>query len=387
MNENPLTGKVQRCFSVTGLVALITALLIVLLPASTCFSAGLWGPQGVDVCSAYAFQDESCIVSDGAGGAIISWTDERAPDYYYNIYAQRVDPSGNVLWAQLGVPVYVGAYNAYDPQSVSDGAGGAIITWRDYRNGTSHIFVQRINSAGQVLWTANGVAVGTAGSSNNQRITTDGAGGAIITWYDDRNGNSDIFAQRINASGTAVWPANGVQICTAAGSQYDPRIVPGGSGSAVITWEDDRNVDSQYDIYAQKVSTAGAAQWTADGVPVSTAAGDKYNPMITASGSGDSIITWADERSGEYPNVYAQKLNAQGAVQWAGNGVVVCNADGGQEDPNIVSDDAGGAIIAWHDIRSDSQLIYAQKINSNGTAGWAANGVPVNSTYAGWEPI
>jgi hypothetical protein len=43
----------------------------------------------------------------------------------------------------------------------------------------------------------------------------------------------------------------------------------------------------------------------------------------------------------------------------------------------IVSDNAGGAIIAWRDTRSVNWDVYAQRVNASGVAQWTANGVPL----------
>ncbi|MCX7715874.1 MAG: T9SS type A sorting domain-containing protein, partial [Endomicrobia bacterium] len=138
---------------------------------------------------------------------------------------------------------------------ISDGLGGAIITWQDRRNSVdSDIYAQRIDKDGNVKWTINGVAISIA--TNNQRspqIISDGLGGAIITWQDARNGvDYDIYAQRIDKDGNVKWTINGVAIYTATDNQMSPQIVSDGLGSAIITWEDDRN--SNWDIYAQRIS-------------------------------------------------------------------------------------------------------------------------------------
>ena len=55
-------------------------------------------------------------------------------------------------------PISTAAWYQESPQSVSDGAGGAIITWQDSRSGQfKDIYAQRINSAGVWQWTAQGV--------------------------------------------------------------------------------------------------------------------------------------------------------------------------------------------------------------------------------------
>jgi hypothetical protein len=61
-----------------------------------------------------------------------------------------------------------------------------------------------------------------------------------------------------------------------------------------------------YQIYAQRVDSSGAPQWTADGFPICTATGIKDFPQITGDGAGGAIITWQDERSGT-KDIYAQK--------------------------------------------------------------------------------
>src|SRR5262249_52712043 len=151
-------------------------------------------------------------------------------------------------------------YYQYAPMLATDGAGGAIVTWYDLRSvSSSDIYVQRVNASGVTQWTANGVALCIAANDQSSpKIASDGAGGAFVTWQDLRSGSS-IYAQRVNASGAPQWGADGNSVCTVGGSQY-PTIVADGSGGAVITWENYRI--SSYDIYVQLVNASGIPQWT-----------------------------------------------------------------------------------------------------------------------------
>ena len=162
------------------------------------------------------------------------------------------------LWAQgiADVPVCTAAGEQNAPQLTSDGAGGAIITWEDYRAGNADIYAQRVNATGATLWTANGVAVCTAaGGQSAPQLISDGAGGAIITWYDYRAGNYDIYVQRVSASGAVHWTSDGVAVCTAAGNQEYPELVSDGTGGAIIVWQSYRAGST--DIYAQLVDALG----------------------------------------------------------------------------------------------------------------------------------
>ena len=64
-------------------------------------------------------------------------------------------------WTANGTLLCDAANNQYTPQIVSDGTGGAIVAWRDLRNGTNFdIYAQHVLASGVVdpAWTAIGTA-------------------------------------------------------------------------------------------------------------------------------------------------------------------------------------------------------------------------------------
>jgi len=327
------------------------------------------------ICTATGGQQDAMIVSDGSGGAIIAWDDVRSG--YYHIYAERINAAGSICWTLDGVAICTAAGNQQNPVLVSDGLGGAIITWMDSRNGNYDIYAQRINASGAIQWTTNGIAVCTAAADQYfPVIIADDAGGAIVAWQDNRSGNFDIYAQRINASGTVQWNANGAAICVEPGGQDAMTLAGDGAGGAIITWEDIRG-GSYYDIYAQRINAAGAVQWTANGVIVCSAAASQQSPTIVSDGVGGAIIAWYDLRSVS-SHIYAQRVNASGAVQWTADGVAICTAAGNQTTPVIAGDGSRGAIIAWKDGRGIFDYdLYAQRIDASGSVQWATNGVAI----------
>ncbi|MFI5251323.1 MAG: T9SS type A sorting domain-containing protein [Bacteroidota bacterium] len=346
--------------------------------------AAQWNSNGVAICTIAGDQSNPAIAPDGVGGAIITWQDHRNGSNY-DVYAQHVNASGLLRWLTGGVPVCTVAGDQISPTIVSDDSGGAIIAWQDYRSGTNwDIYTQRITVSGTPQWTGTGVPICTAaGDQILPTIVSDGAGGAIITWQDGREGSSQnlTYAQRVNASGVVQWTANGVVVTPTAGLhfQYDPRIVSDGSGGAIITWWDYRGIDK--DIYAQHINAAGTLIWTTNGVYLTVALNDQDNPAIISDGSAGAIITWQDTRNDlNHPDIYAQSVNAAGTAQWTTNGVAICTAIGDQSSPSIVSDGAGGAIITWQDNRSGSNYdVYAQAVNSSGTVLWKTDGAPIST--------
>ena len=342
----------------------------------------LWTVDGAALCTASGGQAGPTLVSDGAGGAIVVWLS--GGSISRDIYAQRILADGTVHWTADGVALCTVTGRGLPCLTIAaDGAGGAIVTWDDGRNGNNDIYAQRISAEGTVQWTADGVALCTAsGSQLWSTSVSDGAGGVIVVWQDWRGADFDIYAQRISADGTVRWAADGVALCTANDRQQTPTIVSDGAGGAIVTWDDARSGSDNRDIYAQRISAEGTVQWAADGVALCTATGIQQAPTIISNGVSGAIVTWMDSRYGTNNSLYVQRISAAGTVQWAPNGVALCTATGQQEIPTITSDGAGGAIVTWEEARSGNWGIYAQRISAGGTVHWTTNGVALCSATA-----
>jgi hypothetical protein len=289
-----------------------------------------------------------------------------------------VRAGGILLWQPTGVPISTAPSGQFDPKAVSDGSGGAIIAWQDYRTGTNRdIYAQRVNSAGQVQWATDGVPVSTAsGDQQAPAIASDGQGGAIIVWQDKRNGTDfNIYAQRVLSTGISLWNTNGITICSAVGIQDYPQIASDGQGGAIIVWEDNRSGD-HYDVYAQRVSANGTVLWTSNGVSLNDVMPFPQSPpypTIMNDGDEGAYIAWAHS---ENFSVYAraQHVLSDGVPIWNSGGITVGLSQGAY--PTLASDGDKGAIVAW-----GSSSFYAQHVLPNGTLAWGTNGITLNIGY------
>jgi hypothetical protein len=118
----------------------------------------------------------------------------------------------------------------------------------------------------------------------------------------------------------AAWPADtliNVPLCTAPGDQTSTRIVSDGAGGAIVTWQDYRSGTS-YDIYAERVSAAGAPQWAASGVAVGAVAGDQQNPAWFPDGAGGRSSPGRTTASGK--PISTPSGERRGVPQWTANG-------------------------------------------------------------------
>lgn len=336
----------------------------------------LWTANGVAVCTATRFQGDPKLTSDGAGGVIVAWYDERSATSWTAIYAQGVDSNGATRWTTNGVSVATATGNQMRPVLTPDGSGGAIIAWEEGRAATFlDIVVQRLSANGAQQWGTSGVSLTSLPTDEERpQIICDGAGGAIIAWLDTRNVvANDIYAQRVNSQGNAQWITQGTPICISAATKADQRTASDGAGGAYLVWTN--NDAGMRDIYAGRIDSAGVTYWQTFGIPVCADPGWQEKPGIIPDGAGGAIVVWEDARSG-LTDLYAQRFNALGQMLWTPNGVAISTAPSAQYVPQIASDGARGAIIAWEDLRNGSHYDnYAQQINANGQLG-VVTGVP-----------
>jgi hypothetical protein len=201
------------------------------------------------------------IAPDGSGGGYVAWDSWISPTR--SLHIQKVDPAGNLLWGPDGVVVHEWP----DPSrwgvplwAFADGAGGTTVVWQS--SDETEIFAQRVDAEGTLLWGPSPVKVSLGlGDLATPSLAADGEGGVLISWgrglsYEDRK----VYAQKIDSEGRVRWSPGGEPIATGPGNKYvpnGPRITHDGLGGAVISWTDERTVEFASDVYAQGISAGG----------------------------------------------------------------------------------------------------------------------------------
>lgn len=286
----------------------------------------LWEANGVPVYSGEGDQYDPVLIADGEGGAIFAWWDISTPDW--NIFAQRLSANGTPLWnsgtdSENGpIPLCTAVGNQGAPIAANDGNGGVFFVWSDYRNDPqfytrAQLYAQHITAQGEALWEKDGIPVCELQVNQQQpHCIPDGTGGFIVTWWDERNIFADLYAQRIDANGQVLWGGedvdlqNGIPICTEAGVQRLPRLVPTDNAGVIVYWLDYREDfgDSTEDaIYAQRLDAEGTPLWEIDGIPVCSAPKEQISPQAVATGLDAAIVVWSDARGPDY-DIYIQRV-------------------------------------------------------------------------------
>lgn len=338
----------------------------------------LWAPDGLVINDVAGGQFRPKIISDEKGGTIIVWAKSSGGFYGYDLYAQRIDSDGNLLWNPNGVAVAVSSATDSFHKIIPDGNGGAIVTWTRVPSGggEANIYAQRFDADGNMLWTANGIAVcSSIGTQAWSKLVSDSDGGAIIAWEDGRNGSgvNDIYAQRIDKNGVALWTTDGVPVCADPSYQTVTEIGADGNGGAVITWEDNRTGSSV--IFGQRINSAGEVQWAANGKLLSPPSTICEKPILCFDNAENIYLVWTTQVQATETNIGSQKIDLDGNPLWGIAGVDICLAPSYQLEISVIHNIAGGIIVTWQDLRNNPDAdIYAQWIDNNGNLKWLSNG-------------
>jgi hypothetical protein len=242
------------------------------------------------------------------------------------------------------------------------------------------MFAQKFAAAdGANLWGDDPITVEDASAGGLQfgnfpPFVYDGAGGAVFVWYTQAG---QVKAQHVDASGTPLFPQNGVLASTDASQNhfepdgaYDPA-----TGDIYIVWrETDLLTQNQIGVNAQRIDSTGARRWTDSGlvlVPLAAFVDEtEMTALPVADAGGGFVAAWASDGPPNPTPLHATRLDADGNYVWPGNIVDFST------EPNDTARLAGTvgnfgyfAYVWTADASSGSGDVHAQNVNPDGTLG------------------
>ncbi len=273
------------------------------------------------------------------------------------------------------------------PKAAATPDGGSWVAWFDNASGNYDVYLQRYDSKGHAVFPVGGMLVsGHAQSSSlvNWDLIADAAGAAVLAFTDTRaGGDLDVYLYKIGADGSFLWGANGVAASANADFEADPRLALASDGDVVVVWS---FLGSPAAVRMQRYDAAGTALLAAGGLTVASEAGRSPGfAEIAPSASGDVIVSWVRDINffTSVKHLRAQRFDAAGAPQWPAP-VEVFDAHNLPiaYAPQLLADGAGGAVLCWHASNPATNLFdgYVQRLSSAGAELYGHNGVPISST-------
>ncbi len=402
---HPMLSSASLKKITTLLLALVIFNLIAMLPTKAAGTVE-WSASGQRITTgvtATTDQTGQEMVRTSEGDYIIVWLDSRNTGNYTgtaeegtldtDIYAQKIDNQGTIQWTANGEALETSTRGSLISNAnltiVADNAGGAFVGWINDNNQTdqTRLHILHLESDGDIDWTSD-VDDATAANASIS-LLADATTGVFAAWASGTP-TSDVLVTHINNLGNIAtnWtPGASLNInSTATHNEYDPELVTSGAGGVIVSYQYVSS-GNQYELYYKKVSSTGTA---GSAITIAASALDEATHKSMSDGSGGIITVFqvSDPADATSKNIYAQRVNSSDSAIWGANGTAISTATGNQTNPVLTTDNntpTSGAMFAWEDNRSGTLEIYAQKINTNGTVQWAANGLAVSNTGDGVE--
>ncbi|MBK8982652.1 MAG: T9SS type A sorting domain-containing protein [Ignavibacteria bacterium] len=316
-----------------------------------------WPQLGADIYNA---------VSDGSGGIIVTYQVTWGGGTTV-IFAQRITSNGIIKWSPStnGYNLSVSG-ESRAPVITSDERGGAHIFWYNVP-GPYNIWKTHIDSSGN--FPPKEALYLTQNNYPLIRAVSDGTGGAVISWATNGGGAtaSDIFAQRINFAGDEQWNATGNIVCNFNGAQTSHNLIRTSDGDYIIVWTDGRRINVNNDVYCQKLNASGNSLWTSNGVLVTNYPAYYPEPNLINDNSGGAYIFVYNSQS----FFSVARIKSDSTFAWTPNLKTIAS---GNFYPSYhrfqPAKNGDGVAVVWQTFNNIGGIglgIFGANINVNGT--------------------
>lgn len=292
------------------------------------------------------------------------------------------------FWDANGSAVCTATGDQKSQVAIPDGFGGVFVAWLDFRSTTNeygHLYVQKLNSNGDAVWTTDGIAVSTTDSiCNGRSVDTAPAddSGIIVVWCDDRNGTgSKVYAQSIDKDGDLCWTTGGVDIWSSdPGGLFEPKAVPDSCGGVLVFAH-----TGDYYLRVGKIDADGTVVRNSTKIYNNTENIIGFFDVVP-DGFWGAYAAWEDNEH----DIYVQKIDVDGTAAWSQPSDACVRSDICQRRPSLItnyfgdSEPSDDVIVTWYEMASEfdsTMWIYAQKVDSSGAAIWGEPRSALSDTF------
>ena len=338
----------------------------------------LWGPDGIGLSERVNsnFEPAPKISVTSEGNFVVGWVKSGAAEVSC---FQKISADGQIMWGESGI-IISGAVgeSITAPDLTAADNDHVVVIWKNSTGPpwapTTYLYTQKFDPDGTALWNPAGVRIydlGYISAWTYPEIQPDGSGGAFYTYHDSPVTGFYVWVQHVDSSGNLVFPMNGVQASLNSMDRIhmNPSLTyfPA-SDELFVFWVEANGGQSLFGVYGQKISPAGSLLWTDSGREFVALSGDQISFVRSAPAGEGIYVGYFRSPSVNSSAVKAFNIDLNGNLNW--NPTVLSDASlGNKDDLLLVVNDEQRAFLAWDDARNDGGDIFAQNVNPDGTLG------------------
>jgi hypothetical protein len=280
--------------------------------------------------------DQPAVAMDARGDFVVAWR-QALGNGDTNVLAQRYNAVGAPIGGVVGVGV--GTFREHNPSVAMDGRGDFIVSYtRDTNNNNPDIFAKRYDVNNNLFQVVNVALSPLAENNSSVAMTPDGrfdiayevtvsptvhdillgqytasgaiqdfrqiaasgafatlpkvsvdiGGNAVVAWESVFNGNADVLATRVFASGVQ---GRVIPIATSAFGERNPSVASEGRGGAFVV---------AYDADTPFITHVRVAEVSAFNHVTTFDAGVRFNPAVSINSANKYLVTYTSDDTGDF---------------------------------------------------------------------------------------
>lgn len=326
----------------------------------------LWGAEGLKLTDGKSEKSDYSLRVDKNGYSFVAYIVENyQPNNKSVINLIKIDPNGRVIKQSENGTVFGTDNITSESEVIPDNNGGAFIFWLESIKQKTLLSAQYIDSAGVKRW-GDKPAVISNPINNVMNYSVGKMGDNVYAAITYQGTKKLVYQQLISDSGKLLWGSEGKLISSGKGGQLNPQFIFVDS-TVVVSWTSD--FQKIKDVYLQRFNLDGNALWKSNGVKVINNVQNQFGQKLVFDEKNGLIIAWIDKKKNKsFADLSIQKIDLDGNFVWNPDGVIISSSKNLQKSYlNLVSDDNGGAIAVFKGTENGNSNIYGQKIFSTGT--------------------
>jgi hypothetical protein len=280
----------------------------------------LWGDNGITLSCENDYTWPQ-LIPVGTDDVIMKFFEDSGtfPMTTRYVYAQRFDADGNAVWDEDAIISEAGGISVWTQlfPMIPDRNEGFFIAWHDDRdfNNLASIFIQHVDADGNTLFTYNGVEVSTMPNRNHfyPHVAYPLYSEDVFVYWNEMDGSQNlrgIYGQKLNMAGERLWSDYGMAFIELSDTDVFPIRARGTDSDVVVFYEEFQTVLDSH-VKAMLIDSDGAYVWDSEHITLCSVSSQKLHPDVNRLNLDQWIVVWEDTRDDE-GDIYAQNIQLDG---------------------------------------------------------------------------